>query len=243
MKTFLQSWYLEWGALIEVFISAQEDAKKKKEEERKAAIKMKTNLIEQKRELLAKYVEEQKKLLEKLEKGKGSLSAGDKKLILSTLKTLEETCVKLRQEIDELLNAAKPKPVVPPKPPPAAKLLSSSPLQKHKQETQKELLDAELELLTDKNADEKMQLQRRLIELKKEAVLLGLMGRSKPTIPPQVIPGMNAPPKHFGSVAPPSAVPMQQPPTPGDSRPKTIKVSVYAQTNFLFFRSIRHIFS
>ena len=193
---------------------------------------MKANLIEQKRELLAKYVEEQKKLLEKLEKGKNSVSASDKKLIFSTLKTLEETCLKLRLEIDKLLNAAKPKLVIPPKPPPAAKLLSSSPLQKHKQETQKELLDAELELLTDKNADEKMQLQRRLIELKKEAVLLGLMGRSKPAVP-QVLPGivmggMNAPTKHFSPVAP-SAVPMQQPPTPSDTRPKTIKVSYFLE--------------
>ena len=165
------------------FFSAQEEARKKKEDERKSAIKLKTNLIEQKRELLSKYVDEQKKLLSKLEKGKTTLSANDKKLILTTLKSLEESCAKLRDEIDTLLNAAKPKPVVPPKPPPAAKLLSSSPLMKHKRETQKELLDAELELLTDKNAEEKMQLQKRLIELKKEAVQLGVMGKGRPSFP------------------------------------------------------------
>ena len=131
-------------------------------------------------------MEEQKKLLEKLEKGKSTLSANDKKLILSTLKSLEESCAKLRGEIDQLLNAAKPKPAVPPKPPPAQKLLSSSPLMKHKRETQKELLDAELELLTDKNAEEKLQLQKRLIELKREAVQLGVLGRGKPGFPANV---------------------------------------------------------
>ena len=57
---------------------------------------------------------------------------------------------------------------------------------KHKRETQKELLDAELELLTDKNAEEKLQLQKRLIELKREAVQLGVLGRGKPGFPANV---------------------------------------------------------
>ncbi|KAI8507726.1 RNA-binding protein 26 [Branchiostoma belcheri] len=128
---------------------AQEALRKKQEEKKKEALKLKMNLQTKKQELLQKQIQQQKMLIERLEKNK-SMAAPERDAIMKTLKTVQESITKLKTD----------------EPPKAA--TSTKP--KTRQEAQRELLDAEMDLLNAKTAGEDTTaLKKRLAELQQEA--------------------------------------------------------------------------
>ncbi|XP_070553399.1 RNA-binding protein 26-like isoform X2 [Ptychodera flava] len=146
-------------------IAAAQDALKKKLEEkrrdelkrgemRKDALKKKLDIQKQKQELLNKQIQDQKLLLAKLEKK--NMSAEDKASIMKSLKAVSDSIMNINKDIVQKKSA-----------PHATKT---------KQEAEKELLDTELELITQEGVGgDTSELKRRVFELRQEAHALGLL--------------------------------------------------------------------
>ncbi|ESO99958.1 hypothetical protein LOTGIDRAFT_230885 [Lottia gigantea] len=128
---------------------------KKKEEIKQEALKKKVEIQKQKQNLLEKEIGHQKVLIEKLENNK-TMSSEEKGVIMKTLKTLTDSIDKLKLELLPQKSTKNP------------------------DETRKEILDTELELINKQNAGEDTTtLRLKLTQLTKEAQSLGLFGRGR----------------------------------------------------------------
>lgn len=140
-------------------------------------LKLTANLRKRKQDLLEMQLTQQKVLIEKMEKGKSTLKPTEQKELLETIKSLQESIETIRKEVSPQSNAvvvAAAAPVVKPK------MVPPQP-RKTKEEIQKELLDAELDLITyQQEGKDPTELILKVAELKKEASLLGMM---KPVVP------------------------------------------------------------
>ncbi|XP_046384373.1 RNA-binding protein 26 [Ischnura elegans] len=157
-------------------LAAKEAWKKKQEETRKEAIKLTADLRKRKQELVEKQLAQQKILIEKLEKGNiaansgnasaaGLLRPGEREAILKTVKSLQESIEAIRKDL-----AASG-------PPANTNNATSVQNRKTKEEAQKEILDAELDLYTrQQEGGDTSDLQRKVAELKMEAHSLGILG-------------------------------------------------------------------
>merc|ERR1712050_628514 len=102
---------------------------KQAEEKRKSAMVQQEGLLKSKHDLLDGLIEQQKALIVKLEKGKGSIKAEEKAKIMKLLKELSASIDRTKEDIKTSLSTSGLK-------------------HRTKTEIQKELLDAEMELFT-----------------------------------------------------------------------------------------------
>lgn len=146
-------------------LAAKEQLKKKHEEKRKEALKITQDLRKRKQELLEKQLAHQKLLIEKLEKTNPSGPQRD--LLKETIKTVQESIESIRKDmLSSTAGAAGTglSPVM------AVKALVP---RKSKEEAQKEVLDAELDLMTkQQEGGDTSELQLRLMELRAQAYSL-----------------------------------------------------------------------
>lgn len=150
-------------AKVQQIVTAQENIKKKQEEQRKEAMKINADLQKRKQVLLQKQIQQQKLLIDKLEKNK-SMSVAERSKIMKTLKDLQESIEKLKVELTTTVQTPSP-----------AVTQTSHP--KTKQEAQKEILDIEMELYNKQHQGaDTTELKKKVAELKQEAMSLGLIG-------------------------------------------------------------------
>ncbi|XP_015113241.1 RNA-binding protein 26 isoform X1 [Diachasma alloeum] len=134
-------------------LAAKETLKKKQEEKRKEAIKITADLRKRKQELLDKNLIEIRSLIEKAEK-----NPEQKEAIMGTIKHLQQSIDQLRKDLATNGQSGTTK---------------SQP--KSREQTQKEILDAELDLMTaQQEGQDSAELQKRLNELRAQAAALGL---------------------------------------------------------------------
>lgn len=135
-------------------LAAKETLKKKQEEKRKEAIKLTADLRKRKQELLDKHLIELRALIDKAEK-----NPEQKDSIMPTIKNMQQTVDNLRKDI--ATNGGNKSQV------------------KSREQTQKEILDAELDLMTaQQEGQDPGELQKRLNELRAQAAALGLNANS-----------------------------------------------------------------
>ena len=142
-------------------------AKMRKEADVKkvAAVKKTEELRKSKQQLLEKLIDEQKKLILKMEEKKGLLKAEEKTAMMTLLKGLTSSIEKTKEDIKALISQQ-----------------SANQPRKNISEIQKELLDAELELFNaqqDGN-EEVEEIQKKVNRLKVEAAQKGLLPTSRP---------------------------------------------------------------
>lgn len=113
-------------------LAAKETLKKKQEEKRKEAMKLTADLRKRKQELLDKQLIELKSLIERAEK-----SPDQKDAIMETIKTVQSSIDSLRKDLSTGNNNGQANTVAPTKP-----------QIKTREQAQKEILDAELDLMT-----------------------------------------------------------------------------------------------
>lgn len=134
-------------------LAAKETLKKKQEEKRKEALKLTADLRKRKQELLDKHLIELRTLIDKAEK-----NPEQKDSIMPTIKAMQQTVDNLRKDL-----AAN------------GQISNSKSQVKSKEQTQKEILDAELDLMTaQQEGQDAGELQKRLNELRAQAAVLGL---------------------------------------------------------------------
>lgn len=135
-------------------LAAKETLKKKQEEKRKEALKLTADLRKRKQELLDKHLVEIRVLIDKAEK-----NPEQKDAIMGTIKTMQQSIDNLRKDL-----AAN------------GQISGTNKSQiKSKEQTQKEILDAELDLMTaQQEGQDAGELQKRLNELRAQAAALGL---------------------------------------------------------------------
>ncbi|XP_014487271.1 PREDICTED: RNA-binding protein 26 isoform X2 [Dinoponera quadriceps] len=134
-------------------LAAKETLKKKQEEKRKEALKLTADLRKRKQELLDKHLIELRALIEKAEK-----NPEQKDSIMPTIKAMQQSVDNLRKDL-----AAN------------GQISNSKSQVKSREQTQKEILDAELDLMTaQQEGQDAGELQRRLNELRAQAAVLGL---------------------------------------------------------------------
>jgi len=144
-------------------LQTKSDLLKKSEEMRKEAIKQQETLLKSKQSLMEALLEEQKGLILKLEKGKGTMKPEEKKAIMNIIKDLSKSIDKKKEEI-------------------RTSLTISSVKSKSRQEIQKELLDAEMELFNGQQdgTDTTAEIQQKVNFLRLEAAKNGLLPTSRP---------------------------------------------------------------
>ncbi|CAG9767759.1 unnamed protein product [Ceutorhynchus assimilis] len=136
-------------------LAAQVKMHKNKDEQRKEVIKIQSDLRKRKQELLDKQLSQQKVLIEKMSK----LPPGPQRdIIKETINKTQEAIEGIKKDLEQAAVAAKNSVV---------------PLKKSKEETQKELLDMELDLITkQQEGADTTELQKKLLELKTKAAAL-----------------------------------------------------------------------
>lgn len=113
-----------------------------------------------KQELLDKLIEEQKKLLARLEEKKGTMKPEEKSQIMALIKSLTTSIEKAKDDLQQLVKAT-------------AKRRSVS-------DVQKELLDAELELFTaQQDGSDTVEIQKRVNHLRVESARMGVLPTSR----------------------------------------------------------------
>ncbi|KAJ9594957.1 hypothetical protein L9F63_013741, partial [Diploptera punctata] len=152
-------------------LAVKETLKKKQEEKRKEAIKLTADLRKRKQALLDRQLDQQKQLIERL---KGGVAPEQRERLMITIKSLQESIENIRKDLSNAVtptNAnASTKAAKAQKPAPA--LL----VKKSKEEAQREILDAELDLFTkQQEGGDTSELQRKVAELKFEFHSLGLL--------------------------------------------------------------------
>ncbi|CAG0922037.1 unnamed protein product [Notodromas monacha] len=146
-------------------ILTRQTAKKLEEDTKKEAMKLTTTLVKQRALLLEKQLEQQRKLIAKLELGKSTLSPEEKDKLRSTIKSLQTSIEATKLD----MGAAGAKSALPARP-------------KTKQEVEKELLDMELELYSKQEVGaDATELQKKVVELKQLAAVM--------SVPTPVMPG------------------------------------------------------
>uniref|UniRef100_A0A8C5LRE8 RNA binding motif protein 26 n=1 Tax=Leptobrachium leishanense TaxID=445787 RepID=A0A8C5LRE8_9ANUR len=134
------------------------EAQKKKQE----ALKLQQNVRKKKQEILEKHIETQKILISKFEKNK-NMKSEDKAEILKTLEMLNNNITKLRDEQKAVSSAGN--------------ALKSN---RSRAQTQKELLDTELDLYKKVQAGEDVaELRKKYTELQLEAAKRGVLSSSR----------------------------------------------------------------
>ncbi|CAH2223749.1 RNA-binding 26 isoform X1 [Pelobates cultripes] len=134
------------------------EAQKKKQE----AIKLQQDVRKKKQEILEKHIETQKILISKIEKNK-NMKSEDKAEILKTLETLTNSITKLRDELKAVSSTGN--------------VMRSN---KSRAQTQKELLDTELDLYKKIQAGEDVaELRRKYTELQLEAAKRGILSTGR----------------------------------------------------------------
>ncbi|XP_011866320.1 PREDICTED: RNA-binding protein 26 isoform X2 [Vollenhovia emeryi] len=134
-------------------LAAKETLKKKQEEKRKEAIKLTADLRKRKQELLDKHLIELRALIDKAEK-----NPEQKESIMPTIKAMQQSVDNLRKDLGANGQIGGNKSQV-----------------KSREQTQKEILDAELDLMTaQQEGQDAGELQKRLNELRAQAAALGL---------------------------------------------------------------------
>ncbi|RLU20981.1 hypothetical protein DMN91_007597 [Ooceraea biroi] len=133
-------------------LAAKETLKKKQEEKRKEAIKLTADLRKRKQELLDKHLIELRALIDKAEK-----NPEQKESIMPTIKAMQQSVDNLRKDLA------------------ANGQIGNNKSQKSREQAQKEILDAELDLMTaQQEGQDAGELQKRLNELRAQAAALGL---------------------------------------------------------------------
>ncbi|KAM8975428.1 RNA-binding protein 26 isoform 2-T2 [Pelodytes ibericus] len=134
------------------------EVQKKKQE----ALKLQQDVRKKKQEILEKHIETQKILISKLEKNK-NMKLEDKAEILKTLETLTNSITKLRDELKAVS--------------PAGNAIRNN---KSRAETQKELLDTELDLYKKMQAGEDVgELRKKYTELQLDAAKRGVLSSGR----------------------------------------------------------------
>ncbi|XP_066593102.1 RNA-binding protein 26 isoform X2 [Prorops nasuta] len=134
-------------------LAAKETLKKKQEEKRKEALKLTADLRKRKQELLDKHLIEIRRLIERAEK-----YPEHKDAIMETIKNIQQSIDNLRKDLSS--NGQAP---------------GSKNQAKSREQAQKEILDAELDLITaQQEGQDSGELQKRLNELRAQAAALGL---------------------------------------------------------------------
>ncbi|XP_069496000.1 RNA-binding protein 26 [Ambystoma mexicanum] len=134
------------------------EALKKKQ----VAFRLQQDVRKKKQEILEKHIETQKILISRLEKNK-SMKSEDKADIMKTLEILTNSITKLKDELKAVSSGAPP-----------AKIM------KTKAQTQKELLDTELDLYKKIQAGEDVtELRRKYTELQLEAAKRGILSSAR----------------------------------------------------------------
>ena len=137
---------------------------KKNQEVLEIKAKLQKQLRESKQQLLQKLIDEQKKLILKLEAKKGCLKAEEKTAMMTLLKSLTSSIEKTKEDIKALISQQSVHP------------------RKNISDIQKELLDAELELFNaQQDGNEEVEdIQKKVNRLKVEAAQKGLLPTSRP---------------------------------------------------------------
>lgn len=156
-------------------LAAKEKLKKNQDSQRKEVLKIKNDLQKRKQELLEKQLSQQKILIEKMEK----LPPGPQRdTIKETIKKTQESIEAIKRDLEQSAKAAKSAQLTAP--------VSIAALKRTKEETEREILDVELELMAkqQEGADTK-EIQKRLLELKTKvasltaAIAAGALGRGR----------------------------------------------------------------
>ncbi|XP_017772028.1 PREDICTED: RNA-binding protein 26 isoform X2 [Nicrophorus vespilloides] len=141
-------------------LAAKEKMKKNQEQKLKEAVKLTANLRRRKQELLEKQLAQQKLLIEKLEK----CSQGSQRdLLMQTIKKSQDSIEVIRKDISICFKTAAGVGGTPTSP----SATSTAMLRKTKEEVQKEVLDAELDLIS-KQAEgvDVTELQKKIHDMK-----------------------------------------------------------------------------
>lgn len=134
-------------------LAAKETLKKKQEEKRKEALKLTADLRKRKQELLDKHLIELRALIDKAEK-----NPEQKDSIMPTIKAMQQSVDNLRKDLGA-----------------NGQISSGKSQTKSREQTQKEILDAELDLMTaQQEGQDAGELQKKLNELRAQAAVLGL---------------------------------------------------------------------
>ena len=134
-------------------LAAKETLKKKQEEKRKEALKLTADLRKRKQELLDKQLTEIRALIERAEK-----NPEQKDAIMATIKTMQQSINNLQNDLSANGQSAPGKLQV-----------------KSREQTQKDILDAELDLINaQQEGQDAVEIQKRLIELRAQAAVMGL---------------------------------------------------------------------
>ncbi len=121
--------------------------------------KISTSLVKQRALLLEKQIEQQKKLIMKLEQGKDTLRAEERDKLRDTIRSLQTSIEATKRELAACTAA---KAAAPPKP-------------RTKQDVEKAVLDTELELYSKQGTGtpEAVELEQKLENLKRLATAMG----------------------------------------------------------------------
>lgn len=159
-------------------LAVKEKLKKNQEEQRKEALKLTQNLRKRKQELLEKQLASQKVLIKKLEESNFfNFFLCVVCLIIITILApagpqrdkLKETIKKTQDAIEEISKEMQAQTALP------AKIMRKS-----KEETQKEMLDAELDLITkQQEGGDTSEIQKKLLELRAKIGMTRGRGRAR----------------------------------------------------------------
>ncbi|KAJ8688500.1 hypothetical protein QAD02_024295 [Eretmocerus hayati] len=140
-------------------LAAKETLKKKQEEKRKEAIKLTADLRKRKQELLDKQLMEMKSLIERAEK-----NPDQKDAIMLTIKSVQQSIDSLRKDLAVGNNGQITAVVAKPAP-------------KTREQAQKEILDAELDLITaQQEGQDASELQKKLLDLRAQVASMSTSG-------------------------------------------------------------------
>ncbi|CAL8104757.1 unnamed protein product [Orchesella dallaii] len=144
-------------------LAAQENLKKLQEQKKQEVLKMSNDLRKRKQTMMEEQIEQQKKLIAKFEHSKDRMKPEEKDSLLGIIKSLQESVERLKRDLDESNpNISKQ---------PGFQGLKS------KEEAQKEMLDAELDLYNkEQQGGDTVDLQKKVLELRARAKSLGLIG-------------------------------------------------------------------
>lgn len=125
-------------------LAVKETLKKKQEEKRKEAIKITADLRKRKQELLDKQLSEMKTLIERAEK-----NPDQKDTYMTTIKAMQQSIDNLRKDLSVGNNGQNTNVTV-------------KPIPKTREQAQKEILDAELDLITaQQEGQDSLELQKK----------------------------------------------------------------------------------
>ncbi|XP_034233762.1 zinc finger protein swm isoform X2 [Thrips palmi] len=151
---------------------AKQNLKKKQEEKRREALQITADLRKRKQDLLEKQLDQQKQLIQRLEKQ--DITKEQRQDVMTTIKSLQESVEKIRKDLAAVVGNTNNNVKVPSlktaKPPPVAKAPTPNLVKKTIEEAQREILDAELDIIAKQQEGEDVaELQRKVVILKMEA--------------------------------------------------------------------------